>query len=372
MFTLEVEFLLSGYHAKPWGRHPAQSGYEWPPSPMRLIRSVVAGSYIVDMSDKDREELVRALKTPVGFFSTKTTQAKTKHYSLRYLSPSTFRNDPIDDNFIVVEKAAFVFEGNPDFKKLNRALSMIKYLGRSESSVNLEAKKGENFSFEPQEKWEPTDVEGLLLFPVGTPTQILESSKLKVSDCFHNGALPHTKWGSYRRVPTGNSKNTNKFFAFEISSSKKITETQRTSLMLTVRRWCAPKGKRNKVMVHSPEKNLIVIEMLEDLDFEILKRVYALEKLNSNRTHNRAWFPSTKFEMVQWEPVEFKKFEIVSEYRGNKAKIEKIVGQLLINDNLQEITRDNTTFVSGSFELGAPQILMTIGLNPNQGKVKGI
>lgn len=57
MISIAFRFLAGRYHATPWGHHVNEGLVEWPPSPFRLLRTLVAAHY----KDASRlsEELVR-------------------------------------------------------------------------------------------------------------------------------------------------------------------------------------------------------------------------------------------------------------------------------------------------------------------------
>lgn len=42
MPTLAITFTAGRYHATPWGQHVNEGGVEWPPSPWRLLRALLA------------------------------------------------------------------------------------------------------------------------------------------------------------------------------------------------------------------------------------------------------------------------------------------------------------------------------------------
>jgi len=42
MFAVAFRFIAGRYHATPWGRHVNEADVEWPPSPWRIIRSLIA------------------------------------------------------------------------------------------------------------------------------------------------------------------------------------------------------------------------------------------------------------------------------------------------------------------------------------------
>jgi CRISPR-associated protein Csb2 len=45
MATLILEFPAGRYHATPWGQHVNEGGIEWPPSPWRILRGLLATGY---------------------------------------------------------------------------------------------------------------------------------------------------------------------------------------------------------------------------------------------------------------------------------------------------------------------------------------
>lgn len=42
MIALSFRFISGRFHATPWGRHVNEGAPEWPPSPWRILRAMVA------------------------------------------------------------------------------------------------------------------------------------------------------------------------------------------------------------------------------------------------------------------------------------------------------------------------------------------
>ena len=42
MLAIEFKFLAGRFHATPWGRQVNEGAVEWPPSPWRLLRALIA------------------------------------------------------------------------------------------------------------------------------------------------------------------------------------------------------------------------------------------------------------------------------------------------------------------------------------------
>ncbi|MFZ2345189.1 MAG: type I-U CRISPR-associated protein Csb2, partial [Candidatus Microthrix parvicella] len=40
--NVQVSFPLGRYHATPWDRHVNEGAVEWPPSPWRMVRALIA------------------------------------------------------------------------------------------------------------------------------------------------------------------------------------------------------------------------------------------------------------------------------------------------------------------------------------------
>jgi CRISPR-associated protein Csb2 len=52
MIHIQVEFHTNQYQACAWGNHHSEGVIDWPPAPWRILRSLVAGSYHVKLSDR--------------------------------------------------------------------------------------------------------------------------------------------------------------------------------------------------------------------------------------------------------------------------------------------------------------------------------
>ncbi|WP_051663398.1 type I-U CRISPR-associated protein Csb2 [Alicyclobacillus macrosporangiidus] len=59
MIGLDFRFPAGTYHATPWGRHVNEAEVEWPPSPWRLLRSLVAAWHRYHLAREYPEALLR-------------------------------------------------------------------------------------------------------------------------------------------------------------------------------------------------------------------------------------------------------------------------------------------------------------------------
>jgi CRISPR-associated protein Csb2 len=107
--TLKLTFPGGRYHATPWGRHVNEGVAEWPPSPWRLLRALVAvwKRKCPDLAEEEVKRVLRELLPPPKYRLPPARIAHTRHYmpwekkgpADRTLVFDTFvavsRNDPV-------------------------------------------------------------------------------------------------------------------------------------------------------------------------------------------------------------------------------------------------------------------------------------
>lgn len=145
MIGLEITFLAGRYHATPWGRHANEAQPEWPPSPWRILRALVATwkrkcDHLDEASVKD---LLENLASPPAFCLPPATLSHTRHFMPWFKNFST--NGPnaktlVFDAFVAVEKSKplVVFwpdaELSPEQTELLDELACnLSFLGRAET-----------------------------------------------------------------------------------------------------------------------------------------------------------------------------------------------------------------------------------------------
>ena len=66
MIAIELTFPAGRWHATPWGRQVNEGAVEWPPSPWRLLRALLAVWYhkCQDVPEDDIRSLISALVAP--------------------------------------------------------------------------------------------------------------------------------------------------------------------------------------------------------------------------------------------------------------------------------------------------------------------
>ena len=142
-FSIALSFPGGRYHATPWGRHPNEGVVEWPPSPWRLLRALVA-TWKRTLPDDTFiaahiQTLIGKLVTPPVFKSPPVAAGQTRHYMPWYKTGPADRT-LVFDNFVALPPQAEVGLCWPD-AELNdseeeaaaRLLMHLNYLGRAES-----------------------------------------------------------------------------------------------------------------------------------------------------------------------------------------------------------------------------------------------
>jgi len=86
MIAISLRFLVGRFHATPWGRHVNEGAVEYPPSPWRLLRTLVATFYRAHPSNVTEEQLKRIIvalaSAPPTFHLPPAGVAHTRHYDV--------------------------------------------------------------------------------------------------------------------------------------------------------------------------------------------------------------------------------------------------------------------------------------------------
>lgn len=155
MIAIALQFPAGRFHATPWGRHVNEGAPEWPPSPWRLLRSLVAtwkGKLEAELSAGDAETILRTLAEPPEFQLPPAGTGHSRHYM------PWFKKGPGDktlvfDAFVALPRPRFDESGQiqnaeesellcvwPDAtldsarrKLLSSLLAHLGYLGRAEA-----------------------------------------------------------------------------------------------------------------------------------------------------------------------------------------------------------------------------------------------
>lgn len=142
MTAIELRFPAGRFHATPWGRHVNEGAVEWPPSPWRLLRALIATWKLKSpdlADDQSMRSLLLALSAPPCFALPPATFGHTRHYM------PWFKKGPGDktlvfDSFVVVDRTTpvvILWQGlilaDAERELLRALLPLVGTLGRSES-----------------------------------------------------------------------------------------------------------------------------------------------------------------------------------------------------------------------------------------------
>ncbi len=152
MIAIQFTFSAGRWHATPWGRQVNEGAVEWPPSPWRILRALLAvwHNKCQDVPEDQMRRLIAALTPLPSFHLPPASQGHTRHYM-----PVADNKPPakIFDTFVTVAPDQPLMAVWPDVdldeslcQVLDRLLSTMSYFGRAESWVDarlLDAWQGE-------------------------------------------------------------------------------------------------------------------------------------------------------------------------------------------------------------------------------------
>ncbi len=141
MTAIALKFPAGRFHSTPWGRHVNEGAPEWPPSPWRLLRSLVAVWKIKapEIGESQVRELLQRLSAPPRFFLPRATVGHTRHY-MRWFKKGPEDQTLVFDTFVCVGRDGEVIavwpgvELSPEQRRLlENLLDKLAYVGRAES-----------------------------------------------------------------------------------------------------------------------------------------------------------------------------------------------------------------------------------------------
>src|SRR6266545_4173706 len=151
MIRLLFDFSAGSYHATPWGHHVNEGLVEWPPSPWRIIRALLATGYTKlgwQQVPDDMRRLVEALAASEPCYRLpRATNGHTRHFMpVRGWKKGIQKTSLVIDAFIKPDGALGVEWPNVDPSEHNilpRLVDRLGYLGRAESRVSARLVTGD-------------------------------------------------------------------------------------------------------------------------------------------------------------------------------------------------------------------------------------
>jgi CRISPR-associated protein Csb2 len=150
MTVLELRFPAGRFHATPWGRHVNEGAVEWPPSPWRLLRSVIATWYLKARSEVP-EGILRSIITslaaqPPHYHLPKVVNGHTRHF-MPVVEGKNEKKTKVFDTFIQIGSndavlVAWDVDLAPDqLAALHLLAGRLGYFGRAESLVEAHVRE---------------------------------------------------------------------------------------------------------------------------------------------------------------------------------------------------------------------------------------
>src|SRR5882724_8225285 len=146
MPTLKIRFPGGRYHSTPWGHHVNEGLIEWPPSPWRLLRALIACGFATEQW-REVPPLATSLIDKLAavlpeYKLPQVTAAHTRHF-MPYISGKNQNTTLVWDTFANVGNGEVIVhwpcELNSDETAMLAQLAHhLNYLGRSESWVEAE------------------------------------------------------------------------------------------------------------------------------------------------------------------------------------------------------------------------------------------
>ena len=141
--TLAIRFPLGRYHATPWDRSVNEGATEWPPSPWRLLRALMATWYTrwPDLPAPVFDALLDSLGDPPSYRTPAALSGHTRHYlpDLDHKKGETGGTDLTLDPFLSVARCDQllvrwdVHLPAEQRETLAKLVELVPYLGRADS-----------------------------------------------------------------------------------------------------------------------------------------------------------------------------------------------------------------------------------------------
>jgi len=145
MPTIALRFTAGRYHATPWGSHVNEGEVEWPPSPWRVLRALLAVGFTKhgwqDIPDRARALIDSLAAAPPRYRLPPGQVAHTRHY-MPYIEGRTQKTTKVIDAFVRISPGDDLLIHYPlvldeqRHRLLGELVTSLGYFGRAESWVD--------------------------------------------------------------------------------------------------------------------------------------------------------------------------------------------------------------------------------------------
>jgi CRISPR-associated protein Csb2 len=137
VYAVNIQFPAGRYHATGWAHHVNEGTVEWPPSPFRLLRALVASGFKLGWAPERIRAAVLCLEGLPEYRLPPATAGHTRHYM-----PTAGRPTLVFDTFYAFSRGASLGVAWPSAEpsvevraELDTLWASVAYLGRAESWV---------------------------------------------------------------------------------------------------------------------------------------------------------------------------------------------------------------------------------------------
>ena len=140
MIAIEMRFLTGRYHATPWGRQVNEGAVEWPPSPWRILRALLAVWHykFPEIPETQVRDLLQKLSVAPAYKLPQTASGHTRHF----MPATNDKKTKVFDTFIAVSRNEPLVICWPEIELtdaqrqlLDLLVTAMGYFGRAESWV---------------------------------------------------------------------------------------------------------------------------------------------------------------------------------------------------------------------------------------------
>jgi CRISPR-associated protein Csb2 len=186
--TLAIRFPLGRYHANPWDRSVNEGAAEWPPSPWRILRALLATWHTrwPDLPTDTIDGLLTALADPPAYRTPPARPGHTRHYlpGLDHKKGATGNTDLTLDPFLSIRsKDELLIHWDADLGPEQRAAlaklaELMPYLGRAESACTAQLLDDNP---EPDERWWLPGISGDTVIRLLAPARPVSRAALEIT-----------------------------------------------------------------------------------------------------------------------------------------------------------------------------------------------
>lgn len=150
MLGLEVRFLTGRFHGNRWQNAHNEGVAEWPPSPWRLLRALVAAAYDLGVEAKARTLIEHLGAAPPSYQLPAARRAHKRHY-MPDVDDAKHKKTKVFDAFVVIDGGTFLRAPQPvkvwwpelslseeERALLQRLARRVSYVGRAESWAEMD------------------------------------------------------------------------------------------------------------------------------------------------------------------------------------------------------------------------------------------